>query len=112
MAIDKIPSEDQVGVDSIVLFPQGSYGATEGNNIGGMRFHQGIVTRVYKVCYSDVYMPICRCVHSVTLVIDASIFDRYFFFENTTRVVGPLSNGLKEHCKFLQLSVSFWIPSI
>lgn len=48
VAIDKIPSEDQVGVDSIVLFPQGSYGATEGNNIGGMRFHQGIITRVYK----------------------------------------------------------------
>ena len=50
VAIDKIPSDDQVGVDSIVLFPQGSYGATEGNNIGGMRFHQGIITRVYKVC--------------------------------------------------------------
>jgi len=57
VAIDKIPSDDQVGVDSIVLFPQGSYGATEGNNIGGMRFHQGIITRVYKdstgVCRYD-----------------------------------------------------------
>ncbi|KAJ7352717.1 hypothetical protein OS493_034322 [Desmophyllum pertusum] len=48
LAIDEIPSEDQVGVDSIVFFPQGSYGATAGNNIGGMRFHQGIITRVYK----------------------------------------------------------------
>ena len=43
---------DQVGVDSIVFFPQGSYGATEGNNTGGIRFHQGIVTHVWKVRYS------------------------------------------------------------
>lgn len=106
MAIDKIPSEDQVGVDSIVLFPQGSYGATEGNNIGGMRFHQGIVTRVYKVCYSDVYMPICRWVHSLTLVINASIID-LFYFGSTSRVVGPLSNGLKQHRKFSQLTKNF-----
>ncbi|RMX53486.1 hypothetical protein pdam_00017081, partial [Pocillopora damicornis] len=48
LAIDKIPSEDQVGVDSIVFFPQGGYGATEGNNTGGVRYHEGVVTRVYK----------------------------------------------------------------
>lgn len=48
VALDEIPTVDQVGVDSIVFFPQGSYGATEGNNTGGMRFHQGIVTRVWK----------------------------------------------------------------
>lgn len=52
MALDEIPTVDQVGVDSIVFFPQGSYGATEGNNTGGMRFHQGIVTRVWQVCCS------------------------------------------------------------
>lgn len=44
LAIDKIPSEDQVGLDSIVFFPQGSYGATEGNNTGGVRYHEGVVT--------------------------------------------------------------------
>lgn len=48
LAIDEVPTVDQVGVDSIVFFPQGSYGATDGNNTGGMRFHQGIVTRVWK----------------------------------------------------------------
>lgn len=48
LAIDQVPTVDQVGVDSIVFFPQGSYGATEGNNTGGIRFHQGIVTRVWK----------------------------------------------------------------
>ncbi|XP_068689361.1 uncharacterized protein [Montipora foliosa] len=48
LGLDEIPTSDQVGVDSIVFFAQGSYGATEGNNTGGMRFHQGIVTRVWK----------------------------------------------------------------
>lgn len=48
LGLDEIPTEDEVGVDSVVFFPQGSYGATEGNNSGGMRFHQGIITRVWK----------------------------------------------------------------
>lgn len=48
LAIDKVPSEDQVGVDSIVFFPQGGYSATAGNNTGGVRYHEGVVTRVYK----------------------------------------------------------------
>ena len=40
-----------------MFFPQGSYGATEGNNSGGMRFHQGVVTRVWKVCCCFVHIP-------------------------------------------------------
>ncbi|XP_031566879.1 uncharacterized protein LOC116301857 [Actinia tenebrosa] len=48
VAIDTIPSPDQIGVDSIVFFPQGSYGATLGNNTGGGRFHQGRITNIHK----------------------------------------------------------------
>jgi len=44
--LDAVPT-DQIGVGSIVLFPQGSYGGTEGNNTGGQRYHQGKITKVY-----------------------------------------------------------------
>lgn len=49
LALDEVPSAYQVGVDSLVFFPQGSYRGTDGNNEGGMRWHEGVVRRVYKV---------------------------------------------------------------
>ncbi|XP_048580168.1 uncharacterized protein LOC116604300 [Nematostella vectensis] len=45
---DEVPTPDQIGVDSIVFFPQGSYAGTVGNNAGGGRFHEGIITNVRK----------------------------------------------------------------
>ena len=44
VALDTVPDPDDVGVGSIVFFPQGKYGATEGNNTGGQRYHEGLVT--------------------------------------------------------------------
>ena len=46
LALDVIPT-DPLGVGSIVMFPQGSYGGTNGNNTGGRRYHQGRITNVY-----------------------------------------------------------------
>ncbi|XP_063687031.1 uncharacterized protein LOC134820532 isoform X1 [Bolinopsis microptera] len=40
------PDDDDIGVGSSVFFPQGSYGGTEGNNTGGLRYHEGIVESV------------------------------------------------------------------
>lgn len=48
VALDIFPSESDIGIGSIVLFPQGSYGGTENNNSGGVRYHQGKVTEIYK----------------------------------------------------------------
>ena len=44
VALDVIPDPDDVGAGSIVFFPQGHYGGTEGNDVGGQRYHEGIVT--------------------------------------------------------------------
>ena len=46
--MDVFPRESDIGIGSIVLFPQGSYGVTENNNSGGTRYHQGKVTRIYR----------------------------------------------------------------
>ena len=46
VGVDVVPDPDDVGVGSIIFFPQGSYGGTEGNNTGGERYHEGIVTSV------------------------------------------------------------------
>lgn len=46
VAINIEPDEDDVGVGESVFFPQGSYGATDGNNTGGMRYHDGLVESV------------------------------------------------------------------
>ncbi|XP_078489481.1 uncharacterized protein LOC100182474 [Ciona intestinalis] len=46
VALDIEPVDD-IAVGSIVLFQQGSYAATEGNNEGGVRYHQGIITGVH-----------------------------------------------------------------
>lgn len=40
------PDEDDIGVGEKVFFPQGSYGGTQGNNTGGVRYHEGIVDSV------------------------------------------------------------------
>ena len=48
VALDIVPDPDDVGVGSIVFFPQGSYGSTEGNNSGGQRYHEGIVTSCHE----------------------------------------------------------------
>ena len=36
-----------MAVGSLVIFPQGEYVGTEGRNTGGMRYHQGIITKVH-----------------------------------------------------------------
>nr|XP_039270005.1 uncharacterized protein LOC120344759 [Styela clava] len=46
VAKDVIPDSSEIGVGSIVIFPQGSYGETEGNNTGGERYHQGKITSI------------------------------------------------------------------
>lgn len=46
MALDQVPDADDVGVGSIIFFAQGSYRASEGNNTGGVRYHEGIITKV------------------------------------------------------------------
>ncbi len=46
VALDIVPDPDVIGVDTIVFFQQGSYGGTEGNNEGGKRYHEGVVTLV------------------------------------------------------------------
>lgn len=44
-----MPDSSEVGVGSIVLFPQGSYGGTAGNNTGGQRYHQGKIATVREI---------------------------------------------------------------
>lgn len=44
VALDVVPDLDDVAVGSVVFFPQGIYRGTEGNNAGGERYHEGIVT--------------------------------------------------------------------
>lgn len=46
VALDIVPDPDDVGVGSIVFFPQGTYRGTEGNNSGGQRYHEGVVTSI------------------------------------------------------------------
>ena len=46
VAKDFPPERDDIGVGTLVFFPQGSYGATEGENEGGVRYHEGEVTHV------------------------------------------------------------------
>ena len=48
LAIDRLPSESEVGVGSIVLFHQGRYKGREGVRTGGVRWHQGEITRIYE----------------------------------------------------------------
>jgi len=43
VALNVDPDEDDIGVGQIVFFPQGTYGASSGNNTGGGRFHEGII---------------------------------------------------------------------
>ena len=40
LALDRIPDEDEVGMGTIVLFPQGAYRGQEGVRLGGQRWHQ------------------------------------------------------------------------
>ena len=44
VALDIVPDPDDVGEGSIIFFPQGSYGSTIGNNTGGLRYHEGVIT--------------------------------------------------------------------
>lgn len=49
VALDVVPlSENDIGIGTVVLFPQGSYAGTEGNNSGGVRYHQGKVTKIHQ----------------------------------------------------------------
>eukprot|EP00794_Sanderia_malayensis_P015993 gene15993-17604_t len=48
VALDVVPDSDEIGIGTIVFFQQGKYGGTEGNNTGGKRYHEGIVTSVEK----------------------------------------------------------------
>ena len=47
LALNKIPESDSyIGIGTTVLFSQGTYSGTAGNNIGGVRFHQGKITEI------------------------------------------------------------------
>ena len=55
VALDSTPKEDEIGVGTIVLFPQGRYRATEGSNEGGERWHQGQITKIEAGLFSGVH---------------------------------------------------------
>jgi hypothetical protein len=46
IALDVVPSTDEVGVGTQVVFPQGTYVGTAGNNAGGTFWYLGVVTAV------------------------------------------------------------------
>lgn len=48
IAVDREPEEKEIGLGSIILFPQGNYKAGATQVTGGKRWHQGRITRVYK----------------------------------------------------------------
>lgn len=48
LAVDRIPDKNDIGVESIVLFQQGTYKAGADQQTGGIRWHQGKITRVYQ----------------------------------------------------------------
>lgn len=48
MAHDRIPSDNELQIGSLVLFSQGAYRAGETQLTGGQRWHQGIITRIYQ----------------------------------------------------------------
>ena len=47
VAVDKVPDENEVGVGSIILFSQGAYTAGATQLTGGVRWHQGRITKIY-----------------------------------------------------------------
>lgn len=55
LALDVVPQADEVGVGSIVLFPQGQYVATAGQNNGGARWHEGTGNRARTSALPPVY---------------------------------------------------------
>lgn len=48
LALNILPDVSEIGVGSVVIFPQGSYSGTEGNNTGGKRYHQGKITTIHE----------------------------------------------------------------
>lgn len=40
LALDRVPDDVEIGLGSIVLFPQGGYCGQEGVRLGGQRWHQ------------------------------------------------------------------------
>ena len=46
IAIDRAPAENEIGIGSIILFPQGAYDAGSTQLTGGKRWHQGRITKV------------------------------------------------------------------
>jgi len=55
VAKDVIPDQEAVGVGSTIFFPQGSYGGTAGNNTGGQRYHEGVVTKIHEAGSGTLY---------------------------------------------------------
>ena len=50
LAIDKSPNANEISIGSIVLFPQGEYvGGPHGGVYGGVRWHQGRITRIHDI---------------------------------------------------------------
>ena len=47
IAVDKVPDEKDIGVGSVILFGQGEYKAGSTQLTGGLRWHQGRITRVH-----------------------------------------------------------------
>jgi len=54
VAIDEMPEADDIGVGSVVFFAQGHYKGSEGNNTGGVRYHEGVVTHVDRTSPEEV----------------------------------------------------------
>ena len=47
VAVDKVPDENEIGVGSIILFSNGAYTAGATQLTGGVRWHQGRITKIY-----------------------------------------------------------------
>ena len=62
IAVDKVPDENEIGIGSIVLFSQGSYKAGATQLRGGLRWHQGRITKCYKS--EDGKVTLCDGVHT------------------------------------------------
>ena len=50
VAVDVAPKEDEIGVGTVIFFAQGQYGGTEGSNEGGIRYHEGVITGINRMC--------------------------------------------------------------
>lgn len=62
VALNDTPEEDEVAVGSLVIFPQGKYVGTAGNNEGGVRYHKGMSALLCQRC-SGLFGTVTRQNH-------------------------------------------------